>query len=167
MERAGSPSVEELRRYRWSLGSRLAGLPIFFLILTAILWLVAIVAITGSLLTYAVRTKYTVGALGALIGARLGDTLVSHVFLYALRYRPNPGLLSTPLYFLEAVFLIFTFSRGLTAFGGFAWAGVIVGAGFFCIILPLLWSLGIVIPSWRRDRWRRGESPPEWAHLKD
>jgi hypothetical protein len=143
------------------------GFLFFFLTLTAVLWLVAIVAITGNLLTYAVQTKYTVGALGALIGARLGDTLVSHVLLYVLRYRPNPGLLSTPLYFLEAVFFILTFSKGLTAFGGFSCVGFIVGAGFFCIVLPLLRLLGIVIPSWRRDPWRRGERPPEWARLKD
>src|ERR1700693_1059646 len=30
IERAWRPSVEKLRRYRWSLGSQLAGVPVFF-----------------------------------------------------------------------------------------------------------------------------------------
>jgi hypothetical protein len=143
------------------------GFVFFFLILTTVLWLVAIVAITGSLLTYPVQTKCTAGALGALIGARLADTLISHLLLHFVRYRPNPGLFSTPLYILEAIFFILTFYRGLTTFGGSSCLGVVVGAGFFCVILPLLWLLGIVIPSWRRARWRPGELPPEWAHLQD
>jgi Protein of unknown function with HXXEE motif len=135
------------------------GFLLFFLILTAVLWLVALVAITGSLLTCAVPTKYAAGALGVLIGARLGDTLVSHVLLYVLRYRPNPGLASTPLYVAEAAFVIATFSRGLTAGGGFICVGLVIGAGAFCFVLPVLWFFGIVIPSWRRVRWRRGEPP--------
>lgn len=140
------------------------GFPLFFLILTALLWLVALVAITGSLLTCAVQGKCAAVALGALIGARLGDTLVSHVLLYVLRYRPNPGLASTPLYVAEAVFLIATFSRGLTAGGGSTWVGLFIGAGFFCFVLPFLWFFR-VIPSWRRVRWRRGEPPPAWTGI--
>src|SRR5215212_6670164 len=51
----------------------------------------------------------TAFALGALIGARLSDTFVSHVLPHALGYRPNPGLSSTPLYGLEALFISFIF----------------------------------------------------------
>ena len=54
-------------------------------------------------------------ALGALIGARLSDTVVSHVGLYLAGYRPNPGLSSTPLYVLEAVVLAYVFQARLTA----------------------------------------------------
>ena len=143
------------------------GFLVFFVGLTAALWLVAIVAITGSLLTYALQTEWAAGALGALIGARLGDTLISHVLLYVLRYRPNPGLASTPLYVAEAVFLIATFSRGLTAGNGSTCVGLFIGAVFFCFVLPLLWFVRIVMPSWRRERWRPGESLPAWTGFSD
>jgi hypothetical protein len=141
------------------------GFLLFFVSLTAVLWLVAMVAITGSLLAYPVPSKCSAGALGALIGARIGDTLVSHVFLHARHYRPNPGLNSTPLYLLEAVFLLVTFSKGLTAGGDFSWKGVMVGGGFFCIILPMLWLSGILIPSWRKDRWHPGDALPKWVSI--
>src|ERR1700760_4252232 len=57
----------------------------------------------------------TAFALGALIGARLSDTIVSHVALYLMGYRPNPGLISTPLYVLEAAFLAYVFHDRLLA----------------------------------------------------
>jgi hypothetical protein len=141
------------------------GFLVFFVILTGALWLVALAAITGDLLTCAVPPPWVALALGALIGARLGDTLVSHLLLYVLRYRPNPGLTSTPLYVAEAVFLIATFLRGLIAGGSSTWVGLSIGAGFFCLVLPLLWMVRMAIPSWRRVRWRRGELPPEWTNI--
>ena len=140
------------------------GFPFFFLILTAALWLVALVAITGSLVIYPVQSECAAVALGALIGARLGDTLVSHVLLYLLRYRPNPGLASTPLYFIEAVFFIVTFYKELTAGGGFTCVGLVIGALVFFLVLPSLWSLRIV-KNWRRDRWRPGEHLPAWTGI--
>jgi hypothetical protein len=127
------------------------GFLFFVLILIAGLWLVELVAITGSLLTGADQAKWAAVALGALVGARLADTLVLHVLLYALRYRPNPGLTSTPLYLAEAVFVIATFSKGLTAGGNSTWVGIATGAGFFCLVLPILWFLRVV-PRWRRER---------------
>lgn len=74
------------------------GFLLFVPFLIAGLWLVELVAITGSLPTCAVPAEYAAVALGALVGARLADTLVLHVLLYALGYRPNPGLSSTTLY---------------------------------------------------------------------
>jgi hypothetical protein len=140
------------------------GFLLFVLTLIGGLWLVELVAITGSLPTCTVPTEYAAVALGALVGARLADTLVLHVLLYALRYRPNPGLSSTTLYVAEAIFLIATFSRGLTAGGSSTWVGLVTGGGFFCLVLPFLWSFRIV-PSWRRVRWRRGEPLPAWTGI--
>jgi hypothetical protein len=102
-------------------------------------------------------------ALGALIGARLSDTLISHVLLNALGYRPNPGLSSTPLYVLEALFLIVAFHAGLAADPASARCGIIVGAGFFVVVLPSLWLLRLLILSWRRERWQRGQAMPAWV----
>jgi hypothetical protein len=142
------------------------GFPVFFVLLTGALWLVALAAITGDLLTYAVPPPWTAVALGALIGARLGDTLVSHVLLYGLRYRPNPGLTTTPLYVAEAVFLLATFRTGLIAGGSSTWVGLLLGAGLFCLVLPFLWLVRTVIPCWRRVLWRRGELPPKWTEIR-
>ena len=133
------------------------GFSSFFLGLTAGLWLVGLVAITGSLPSGAVRMPYAAAALGALVGARLTDTVVSHVLLWALGYRPNPGLSSTPLYVIEALFLMLTFSRGLAAGGSSTGWGVAAGSGFFLLVLPGLWALRIIVPGWRRERWHPGE----------
>jgi hypothetical protein len=143
------------------------GFPSFFLVLTFAQWLVSLVAITGNLLTRSVHPKYASGALGALIGARLGDTLVSHVLLNALGYQPNPGLRSTRFYVAEAIFLIATFSKGLTAGAGSARVGFCIGVAFFCSVLPLLWFLGLVIPSWRRVRWCPWEPLPAWTGIPE
>jgi hypothetical protein len=140
------------------------GFPLFFLFLTAALWLVGLVGITGSLPTGPVRPQCAAAALGALVGARFTDTLTSHVVLYALRYRPNPGLASTPFYVAEAAFIIAAFSKGLAADGSLIGLGV--GAGFFCVILPLIWGLRFVVPSWRRNPWHRGQPLPQWAFAR-
>ena len=78
--------------------------------LTLILYAIGFVGIIGPL-----GDSGTAGALGVLIGARLSDTIVSHVLLYTVGYRPNPGLSSTPLYVVEAVFLGFFFKTLLAA----------------------------------------------------
>ena len=96
------------------------------------------------------------------LGARIGDSVVSHWALYALGYRPNPGLSSTALYALEVVFLLSTFWKGLALAPRAAWVGVAVGALFFCLVLPTLRCLRI-IPAWRREPWRRGEPLPAWT----
>ena len=139
------------------------GLLLFFVILTFTLWLVAFVAITGSLVIFPVKTRYAAIALGALIGARFADTLVSHCLLYVLDYRPNPGLCSTALYIFEAGFFIVTFLKGLVAGCGFTCLGLGIGAFAFCIVLPLLTCLRVV-RGWSKDRWRPGDPLPEWVH---
>ena len=139
------------------------GISVFFLGLTAALWCVGLMGITGSLPTGAVSPEFAAAALGALLGARVADTVISHLLLWGLGYQPNPGLRSTPLYVAEALFLAAAFTRGLTAGGVFTWRGLAAGTGFFCIVLPSLWFLRILVPSWRRDRWRRGEEIPLWT----
>jgi hypothetical protein len=135
----------------------------FTLLLTVTLWGVGLAAIAGWLpIVGALALPTTVGALGVLLGARIGDSVVSHWALYALGYRPNPGLSSTALYALEVVFLLSTFWKGLALAPRAAWVGVAVGALFFCLVLPTLRCLRI-IPAWRREPWRRGEPLPAWT----
>jgi hypothetical protein len=131
------------------------GFLFFTLLLTAFLWALGLAAIAGWLGGGA-------GALGAVIGARVVDTILSHWGLYALGYRPNPGLSSTILYSLEAIFLLATFWAGLSSAPTAAWIGFGLGALPFIGALPLLRLLRVV-PSWRREPWARWTPLPEWA----
>jgi hypothetical protein len=140
------------------------GFVLFTLVLTLILWAVALAGIAGWLpVVGEVSLPRAVGALGALVGARIGDTLISHWSLYALGYRPNPGLRSTPLYIIEAIFILVTFWKGLSIYPVAAWTGFLLGAGGFALVLPLLRALRVIVPSWRRDPWIREEPIPSWA----
>jgi hypothetical protein len=98
-----------------------------------------------------------------LIGARLSDTLVSHVLLYCLGYRPNPGLSSTPLYVLEALFIAVTFQPRLAADPLFAIAGIAAGALSFVLVLPGLSLARWLFPTLRRPAWVRWQAMPSWA----
>ena len=82
----------------------------FTVFLTLALFVIGFVGILGPL-----GPRWTAAALGALIGARLSDMLVSHVLLHGVGYRPNPGLSSTPLYVLEALFIAWAFQARLAA----------------------------------------------------
>jgi hypothetical protein len=136
--------------------------PLGFLAFTAGLslglWALALIGIAGL-----PRWILPASALGALIGARVSDTLVSHVLLNALGYQPNPGLSSTPLYIIEALFLIVAFRAGLAADPTSACWGIVVGAGFFVVVLPSLWLVRLLIPGWRRERWQRHQAMPAWV----
>jgi hypothetical protein len=132
--------------------------------LTLALWAVGFAGIAGWLpLLGSVSPGLTVGALGGLIGARLSDTLVSHVLLHGVGYRPNPGLGSTPLYVLEAIFIAFAFRPGLSAHVLSAGIGLIAGAAVFVVVLPLLRLVRAAVPAWRRAPWERWQPMPEWA----
>lgn len=62
-------------------------------------------------------------ALGVLIGARLGDALLSHIGL-RLRFRgANPGLKTSPYYLLEAAVVLWLMPTSA--------AGLVLGAGAF------------------------------------
>ena len=134
------------------------GFAVFTAGLTLALWALALIGIAGW--PHGIAPAF---ALGALIGARVSDTLISHVLLYALGYRPNPGLSSTPLYIIGALFLIVAFRAGLAADWPSARCGIIVGAGLFVVVLPLLWLVQLLIPGWRRERWQRGQPMPAWV----
>jgi hypothetical protein len=101
--------------------------------------------------------------LGALIGARLSDTLISHVLLYGVGYRPNPGLSSTPLYVLEALFIVWAFQPRLAANPSSAKAGLVLGILAFVLVLPGLWLVRQAMPAWKRSPWPRWQPMPSWA----
>jgi hypothetical protein len=139
------------------------GFLLFTLSLTAIQWAVGLAAIAGWLPFHGmVSLPVAVGALGALVGARVADNVISHWGLYGLGYRPNPGLSSTVLYSVEAIFILATFWKGLSLAACPAWIGFACGAGFFVAVLPLLRVLRAV-PSWRRDPWVRWQPLPAWT----
>jgi len=140
------------------------GFLFFTAALTLLLWAVGLAGLAGWLpVAGALSPAKAIGALGAIIGARLSDTLVSHWALYGLGYRPNPGLKSTPLYVLEAVFLLLTFWKGLASSPTAAAWGFALGAGAFILVLPLLRAVRLIAPSWRRTPWTRWQPLPAWA----
>jgi hypothetical protein len=134
------------------------GFRIFTVSLTLILFVIGFVGIIGPL-----GAGLTAAALGALIGARLSDTVVSHVLLHSLGYRPNPGLSSTPLYVVEALFIALAFQARLAAAPGCAKFGFAVGVVSFVLVLPGLW---LARWFWRdriRPPWTRWQPMPSWA----
>jgi len=134
------------------------GFLIFTLGLTLTMSAVGFIGIIGPL-----GARCTAAALGFLIGARLSDTLVSHVLPYAVGYRPNPGLSSTPLYVVEALFIAWFFQAALAAGPGFARIGLVAGALTFVAVLPGLRLLRWLLPSQARPPWLRGQPMPSWA----
>ncbi len=130
----------------------------FSVVLTLALFILGFVGITGLF-----GVSATAFALGALMGARLSDTFVSHILLHAIGYRPNPGLCSTPFYMLEALFLAWFFNAHLLAAPFWAVVGLAAGIGFFVLVLPILWMLRFVFPACRRPAWQRWQPMPAWA----
>jgi hypothetical protein len=142
----------------------LLGFLLFTVTLTLVLWGVGLAGIAGWLPWRGELSEPApVRALGILIGARLADTLISHWGLYALGYRPNPGLKSTPLYVLEAGFILLTFWPGLAHDPRAALCGFALGAVAFILVLPTLWVAQVIVPPWRRERWIPWQPLPAWA----
>jgi hypothetical protein len=141
------------------------GFALFTPVLLVLLWLLGLIGLAGWFPVLGrVPLRWAVCALGAIIGARISDSFVSHWLLYWLGYRPNPGILSTPLYVGEAVFLLAAFWPGLKLAQATAWVGFVLGTAFFVAILPIL-RAGRLIKTWRRDAWVRGKPIPAWATL--
>jgi hypothetical protein len=134
------------------------GFRIFTVALTLILFGVGFIGIVGLFGPCA-----TALALGGLIGARLSDTFVSHVLLHGLGYRPNPGLSSTPLYVLEALFIAWVFHASLAAHPVCAGIGFAVGILGFVAVLPLLRLARWLCPARQQPPWRRWRPIPSWA----
>jgi hypothetical protein len=134
------------------------GFPVFTVLLTLTLLTIGFVGLTALL-----GPGLTAFALGVLIGARLSDTLISHVFLHGVGYRPNPGLSSTPFYVLEALFIFMVFKARLDVAPGFAKSGLALGILIFLSVLPLLLLLRWIMPAWRRPRWQRWQPLPPWT----
>jgi hypothetical protein len=144
------------------------GFLLFTAVLTLALWAVGLVGITAWFpLIGLVSPSIAIGALGVLIGARLSDTLVSHLLPHGAGYRPNPGLSSTPLYVIEALFVAFAFHAGLAAYPRSAAIGVSLGALFFVAVLPSLWLVRCAVPAWSGTPWLRGQPIPPWASTND
>jgi hypothetical protein len=140
------------------------GFVLFTAGLVLVLWALALAGIAGWLpLVGLVGPSASAAALGALIGARLSDTAISHVALHAAGYRPNPGLSSTSLYVAEAAFILIAFQKGLAGGPTAAKYGFLAGVLAFVVVLPLLWVLRLVIPAWRRTHWPRWQPLPAWA----
>lgn len=134
------------------------GFLVFTVSLTLTLLAIAFVGVIDP-----IGPRSTALALGALIGARLSDTLVSHVLVCGVGYRPNHGLSSTPRYVLEALFMFMAFGTRLEAAPGFAILGLASGVVVFLLVWPLLLFVRWVMPSWRRPRWQRWQPMPSWA----
>ena len=140
------------------------GFLLFTIALTLLQWGAGLAGIGGWLpFVGNISLPLAVGALGFVIGARISDTLVSHWRLYALGYRPNPGLKSTPLYVLESIFISVTFWKGLSLSPYAAGWGFACGAGFFILVLPMLKVLRLLVPLWRHEPWTRWQPLPAWA----
>jgi hypothetical protein len=139
------------------------GLPVFFVMLTLVLWAVAVVGIMGAWTWSGSLTQgWGVGAVGVLIGARLADSWKSHIELSRKGYKPNPGKASVPLYITEAVVLVVVFAPGLIRNWQFAVSGIAVGTGLFWLLVPTsLRLLAMVFP--RHGLWVAGQPMPNWA----
>jgi hypothetical protein len=139
------------------------GLPVFFVIRTLVLRVVAIVGITGAWSWNRSNVQVVgVGAVGALIGGRLADSWKSHIELSRKGLNPNPGLASIPLYIAETAALAVIFAPGLIHNWRESVAGLAIGISLFWLFVPAsLRLLAIVFP--RHDLWVAGQPMPNWA----
>jgi hypothetical protein len=138
------------------------GFLFFTVVLTLVLFVVGFAGILGQL-NPQLYPNWTTGALAALIGARLSDTLVSHIIPHTVGYRPNPGLSSTSLYALEAVFLGWFFHAPLADLPLSALRGFAAGALLFVLVFPVLRLTRWVWPTRKRPSWSRWQPIPSWA----
>jgi hypothetical protein len=157
-------SLQERNGKLWRYFGAIAGVRIpdgsgqflFFVVLTISLWIVGLLGIAGTVLW---QTWLAFGCLGAIIGCRISDSLFSHILLNNAGYRPNPGLLSVPLYFIEAAVLVVVFYPTIRTHPLAALVGFFFGALFFYGVIPVLRTVGPLL--WERmPPWQKGAPQP-------
>jgi len=134
------------------------GLVLFFVVLTISLWTVGLLGITGTVLW---QTPLAFGCLGAIIGCRISDSWFSHILLNNAGYRPNPGLPSVPLYFLESLVLVVVFYPAIRVHTFSVGIGFIIGALFFYSVIPTLKTVGRSVFE-SIEPWQQGNPQPKW-----
>jgi hypothetical protein len=159
-------SLQERKGKLWRYFGAIAGVRIpdrfgqlvFFGGLTISLWIVGLLGITGTVLW---QTPLAFGCLGAIIGCRISDGLFSHILPNNAGYRPNPGLASVPLYFIEALVLAVIFFPILRMHTCAALIGFVIGVVAFFVVIPGLKIFGPLVFE-RTQRWEKGSPQPSW-----
>lgn len=168
-------TVEEFRGHLWRYFGAIAGIrvpdwlgiPTFSVALTLVLWAVGLAGIARGLPPLVVVPEHwAIAAIGALVGGRIADGILSHVRLHWGGFRPNPGLKSTPFYFVEALVLAVLFFPGLSDRPGWAAVGLAAGVLGFWVILPglrLARKIGESLQARREKPWEPWQPRPEWT----
>ncbi|MBI4347761.1 MAG: hypothetical protein HY553_12970 [Elusimicrobia bacterium] len=132
---AARHSWEETRGELWSYFGRVSGNPL----LSRLGPVPGFVVIVLPALALQV-TAATLGLLGndpfwlaVLIGGRIGDAVFSHFIPAARGFTPNPGLPTAWVYLVDGLAIALTFSAAVAQ----GWTGLLVGAGFFAVLVPV------------------------------
>jgi hypothetical protein len=159
-------SLQERKGLLWRYFGAIAGIKIpdrfgqvvFFGGLTISLWVVGLLGITGTVLW---QTPLAFGCLGAIIGCRISDSLFSHLLFNYAGYRPNPGLPSVPLYFVEVLVLAVVFYPTIRMHTFPVLIGFIIGALAFYTVIPSLKTIGRLVFE-PIEPWKKGGPQPQW-----
>lgn len=159
-------SLQERKGQLWRYFGAIAGVKVpdifgqisFFGGLTISLWIVGVFGITGTVLW---QTPLAFGCLGAIIGCRLSDSVFSHILLNKEGYRPNPGLPSVPLYFLESLVLVVVFYPSMRVHTFPVVIGFIIGVLFSYSVIPTLKTMGRSVFE-SIEPWQQGSTQPKW-----
>jgi hypothetical protein len=159
-------SLQERKGRLWRYFGAIAGVKVpdgfgqivFFGGLTISLWIAGLFGITGTVLW---QTPLALGCLGAIIGCRMSDSWFSHIALNNAGYRPNPGLPSVPLYFVEAVVLLVVFYPAMRAQTFVVLVGFMIGVVAFYMVIPILRLAGPLVFE-RIEPWQKGTPQPKW-----
>ena len=157
-------SLQERNGKLWRYFGAIAGVRIsdnvgqfvFFRGLTISLWIVGLLGITGTVLWQA---PLAFACLGVIIGGRISDSLFSHILLNNAGYRPNPGLTSVPLYFIEVLVLVVVFYPTIHTHTLATLVGFVIGVVAFYGVIPGLKKFGPLLFE-RMNPWEKGTPQP-------
>ena len=161
-------SLQERKGQLWRYFGAIAGIKIpdsvgqvvFFRGLTISLWVVGLLGIAGTVLW---QTPPAFGCLGAIIGCRISDSLFSHILPNYTGYRPNPGLPSVPLYFVEVLVLVVVFYPTIRIHTFPVVIGFIIGSLAFHTVIPSLKTIRrLVLVLEPIEPWQKGSPQPKW-----